>query len=156
MTAVRDNLCELGRMEIPRPQFHGMQFVATRGRQGFYKVTIRENGSKYGLQIKPQGPRRPILSSDLFQWYAYSPTSVKEEDSDGTVSPTPTQITLRKGDGHSDESSRSSQLSNYSSLSNSPSPFDLEPDYPNDYVPPHLRNSQRQINSYKTRYTEKL
>ncbi|VDM62578.1 unnamed protein product [Angiostrongylus costaricensis] len=62
---IRDSLCDLGRMEIPRPQFHGMQFVATRGKQGFYK-TIRENGSKYGLQVKPQGPRRPVLSNDLF------------------------------------------------------------------------------------------
>lgn len=35
---IRDSLCDLGRMEIPRPQFHGMQFVATRGKLGFYKV----------------------------------------------------------------------------------------------------------------------
>ncbi|VDP02760.1 unnamed protein product [Heligmosomoides polygyrus] len=65
---IRDSLCDLGRMEIPRPQFHGMQFVATRGKLGFYK-TIRENGSKYGVQIKAQGPRRPILSNDIFLRY---------------------------------------------------------------------------------------
>ncbi|KAJ1353527.1 hypothetical protein KIN20_010168 [Parelaphostrongylus tenuis] len=62
---IRDSLCDLGRMEIPRPQFRGMQFVATRGKQGFYK-TIRESGNKYGLQVKLQGPRRPVLSNDLF------------------------------------------------------------------------------------------
>ncbi|EYC40842.1 hypothetical protein Y032_0594g423 [Ancylostoma ceylanicum] len=62
---IRDNLCDLGRMEIPRPQFHGMQFVATRGKLGFYK-TIRENGGKYGIQVKSQGPRRPALSNDIF------------------------------------------------------------------------------------------
>ncbi|KIH68593.1 hypothetical protein ANCDUO_01067 [Ancylostoma duodenale] len=62
---IRDNLCDLGRMEIPRPQFHGMQFVATRGKLGFYK-TIRENGSKYGIHVKSQGPRRPALNNDIF------------------------------------------------------------------------------------------
>ncbi|VDM76362.1 unnamed protein product [Strongylus vulgaris] len=62
---IRDSLCDLGRMEIPRPQFNGMQFVATRGKLGFYK-TIRENGGKYGIQVKPQGPRRPALSSDVY------------------------------------------------------------------------------------------
>ncbi|VDK48079.1 unnamed protein product, partial [Cylicostephanus goldi] len=60
---IRDSLCDLGRMEIPRPQFQGMQFVATRGKFGFYK-TIRENGGKYGIQVKPQGPRRPALSNE--------------------------------------------------------------------------------------------
>lgn len=39
MTAIRDNLCELKRLEIPRPKCQGMQFVATRGRQGFYRVS---------------------------------------------------------------------------------------------------------------------
>lgn len=44
MTAIRepvklpDSLCNIGRMEIPRPQFEGLQFITTRGRQGFYMV----------------------------------------------------------------------------------------------------------------------
>ncbi|CAP34379.1 Protein CBG15948 [Caenorhabditis briggsae] len=75
MTAIRDNLCELGRLEIPRPKCQGMQFVATRGRQGFYR-TIRENGAMYGIQLKPQGPKRPQLSSDLFN----RPMTVPEEN----------------------------------------------------------------------------
>ncbi|EFO97424.1 hypothetical protein CRE_16804 [Caenorhabditis remanei] len=77
MTAIRDNLCELGRLEIPRPKCQGMQFVATRGRQGFYR-TIRENGAMYGIQLKPQGPKRPQLSSDLFN----RPMTVPEENSE--------------------------------------------------------------------------
>uniref|UniRef100_A0A1I7U073 Uncharacterized protein n=1 Tax=Caenorhabditis tropicalis TaxID=1561998 RepID=A0A1I7U073_9PELO len=77
MTAIRDNLCELKRLEIPRPKCQGMQFVATRGRQGFYR-TIRENGAMYGIQLKPQGPKRPQLSSDLFN----RPMTVPEENSE--------------------------------------------------------------------------
>ncbi|CAI2357528.1 unnamed protein product [Caenorhabditis sp. 36 PRJEB53466] len=77
MTAIRDNLCELGRLEIPRPKCQGMQFVATRGKQGFYR-TIRENGAMYGIQLKPQGPKRPQLSSDLFN----RPMTVPEENSE--------------------------------------------------------------------------
>ncbi|CAI5455085.1 unnamed protein product [Caenorhabditis angaria] len=81
MTAIRDNLCELGRMEIPRPKCQGMQFVATRGRQGFYR-TIRENGAKYGIQLKPQGPKRPQLSSELFSGSMFRPATVPEEISE--------------------------------------------------------------------------
>ncbi|EGT59497.1 hypothetical protein CAEBREN_11343 [Caenorhabditis brenneri] len=78
MTAIRDNLCELGRLEIPRPKCQGMQFVATRGRQGFYR-TIRENGAMYGIQLKPQGPKRPQLSSDLFNRPMTVPEEISEE-----------------------------------------------------------------------------
>ncbi|CAB3400629.1 unnamed protein product [Caenorhabditis bovis] len=80
MAAIRDNLCELGRLEIPRPKCTGMQFIATRGRQGFYR-TIRENGAKYGLQIKPQGPKRPQLSSELFS----RPMTLHEENAEDVL-----------------------------------------------------------------------
>ncbi|CAD6189071.1 unnamed protein product [Caenorhabditis auriculariae] len=95
MTAIRDNLCDLGRMEIPRPKCTGMQFVATRGRQGFYR-TIRENGAKYGLQIKPQGPRRPQLSSDLF----HRPLTVMEENREELDAPEQTSQPSYKQDSH--------------------------------------------------------
>lgn len=38
MTAVRDSLCNLEPVQIPRPQISGLQFIPTRGRLGFYKV----------------------------------------------------------------------------------------------------------------------
>jgi len=52
-------------VEIPRPQFHNMQFIHTRGRLGFYK-TIRQHGAQYGLQVKAYGPRRPALSTAMW------------------------------------------------------------------------------------------
>uniref|UniRef100_A0A8R1E4X6 Uncharacterized protein n=1 Tax=Caenorhabditis japonica TaxID=281687 RepID=A0A8R1E4X6_CAEJA len=91
MTAIRDNLCELGRLEIPRPKCQGMQFVATRGRQGFYR-TIRENGAMYGIQLKPQGPKRPTLSSDLFN----RPTTVPEENFEEVEAAQTSQPELKK------------------------------------------------------------
>lgn len=60
MAAVRDTLCKLRPVEIPRPKCAGLQFVATRGRFGFYQ-SIKRDGEKYGIQIKSQGPRRPTL-----------------------------------------------------------------------------------------------
>uniref|UniRef100_A0A915DBL9 Uncharacterized protein n=1 Tax=Ditylenchus dipsaci TaxID=166011 RepID=A0A915DBL9_9BILA len=59
-TAVRDTLCSLRPMEIPRPKCAGFQFVPTRGRMGFY-MSIKRDGEKYGIQLKNQGPRRPSL-----------------------------------------------------------------------------------------------
>ncbi|CCD61700.1 uncharacterized protein CELE_B0302.5 [Caenorhabditis elegans] len=91
MTAIRDNLCELKRLEIPRPKCQGMQFVATRGRQGFYR-TIRENGAMYGIQLKPQGPKRPQLSSDLFN----RPMTVPEENSEDVEEAQTSQPETRK------------------------------------------------------------
>uniref|UniRef100_A0A0N5AAN7 MBD domain-containing protein n=1 Tax=Syphacia muris TaxID=451379 RepID=A0A0N5AAN7_9BILA len=61
MTAVRDTLCNLRPLEIPRPHVPGFQFIPTRGRQGFYK-SIRRDGAQYGIHIKPMGPRRPTLA----------------------------------------------------------------------------------------------
>ncbi|CAI4228526.1 unnamed protein product [Auanema sp. JU1783] len=142
MTAtLRDSICQMGRMEIPRPEFKGMQFVATRGKMGFYR-TIRANGAQYGLQMKQQPPRRPALSSSLFQ----RPDTVKEEDSDDTISPPPTP--RRQEYGHSDnDDSSSSQMSNYSVSPQPPSPVDLPPDYPDDYVPIHLRKQPQKLDS---------
>ncbi|KAL3990426.1 hypothetical protein ACH3XW_31725 [Acanthocheilonema viteae] len=65
MTAVRDSLCNMEPVQIPRPQISGLQFIPTRGRLGFY-ATIRRDGEKYGVEIKPIGPRRPVLSDGLF------------------------------------------------------------------------------------------
>lgn len=38
MTAVRDSLCNMEPVHIPRPQISGLQFIPTRGRLGFYAV----------------------------------------------------------------------------------------------------------------------
>lgn len=38
MTAMRDTLCKLRPIEIPRPKYSGLQFISTRGRLGFYQV----------------------------------------------------------------------------------------------------------------------
>ncbi|CAG9531232.1 unnamed protein product [Cercopithifilaria johnstoni] len=65
MTAVRDSLCNMEPVQIPRPQISGLQFIPTRGRLGFY-ASIRRDGEKYGVEIKPIGPRRPLLSDGLF------------------------------------------------------------------------------------------
>ncbi|KAI6190745.1 hypothetical protein M3Y97_00152000 [Aphelenchoides bicaudatus] len=54
-------------VEIPRPKCHGLEFVPTRGRHGFYK-SIRNEGHKYGLQIKSMGPRRPALPTANDFW----------------------------------------------------------------------------------------
>ncbi|KHN75968.1 Uncharacterized protein Tcan_18220 [Toxocara canis] len=61
MTAVRDTLCNLRPLEIPRPHIPGLQFIPTRGRLGFYR-SIRREGAQYGIQIKAAGPRRPALA----------------------------------------------------------------------------------------------
>ncbi|VDM46631.1 unnamed protein product [Toxocara canis] len=45
------------RMEIPRPQISGLEFVPTRGRLGFYK-SIQKS--------MPTAPRRPPLSEVHF------------------------------------------------------------------------------------------
>ncbi|PAV60901.1 hypothetical protein WR25_17153 [Diploscapter pachys] len=74
-TAMRDSLIDKGLIVIPRPHYNNMQFVATRGRQGFYR-TIRENGAQYGVNIRPQGARRPQLNANLF----VRPDTLKEED----------------------------------------------------------------------------
>lgn len=36
---MRDSLCDLRPIEIPRPKFSGMQFISTRGRYGFYQAS---------------------------------------------------------------------------------------------------------------------
>ncbi|CAJ0953040.1 unnamed protein product, partial [Mesorhabditis belari] len=146
---IRDNFCSLNRMEIPRPKMQGFQWVQTRGRQGFYK-TIRANAPKYGLpDIKPPGPRRGVLGEDLFR--NSRPETVKEEDSDGTISPPqPTYRQNRGANSSTDRSSTSSQLSSDSSRRSSPDP---EPDYPMDYVPPQfppLRHSPPRLPSSKS------
>ncbi|VDM16365.1 unnamed protein product [Wuchereria bancrofti] len=66
MAAVRDSLCNMEPVQIPRPQISGLQFIPTRGRLGFY-ATIRRDGEKYGVGMKPIGPRRPVLSDSLFK-----------------------------------------------------------------------------------------
>ncbi|VIO89956.1 Uncharacterized protein BM_BM18090 [Brugia malayi] len=66
MAAVRDSLCNMEPVQIPRPQISGLQFIPTRGRLGFY-ATIRRDGEKYGVGMKPIGPRRPVLSESLFK-----------------------------------------------------------------------------------------
>ncbi|VDK75098.1 unnamed protein product [Litomosoides sigmodontis] len=65
MTAMRDSLCNMEPVQIPRPQISGLQFIPTRGRLGFY-ATICRDGEKYGVEIKRIGPRRPVLSDGLF------------------------------------------------------------------------------------------
>ena len=37
---MRDSLIDKGLIVIPRPHYNNMQFVATRGRQGFYRVSL--------------------------------------------------------------------------------------------------------------------
>uniref|UniRef100_A0AC35TVM4 NADH-ubiquinone oxidoreductase 9 kDa subunit n=1 Tax=Rhabditophanes sp. KR3021 TaxID=114890 RepID=A0AC35TVM4_9BILA len=64
-SGIRDTLCNLGPLGIPRPTIKGFNFVKTRGTIGFYK-TIRAEGEKYGVSIKPQGPRRSLLPSSDF------------------------------------------------------------------------------------------
>ncbi|VDL69487.1 unnamed protein product [Nippostrongylus brasiliensis] len=148
---IRDSLCDLGRMEIPRPQFHGMQFVATRGKLGFYK-TIRENGSKYGLQVKAQGPRRPVLSNDIF----LRPSTVKEETAEEICSPQGKTLMMRPPPSRAPpmndpERNRTAQKSaNSGGLRLQPKGTELEPDYPSDYVPPHLRSHQNNHEHEKT------
>lgn len=39
LSGFRDILCGLQRVEIPRPKCTGMEFIATRGRYGFYQVS---------------------------------------------------------------------------------------------------------------------
>lgn len=145
---IRDSLCDLGRMEIPRPQFHGMQFVATRGKLGFYK-TIRENGSKYGVQIKAQGPRRPILSNDIF----LRPMTVKEESTEDVAS-TENRTTIRypasRAKPNDIEQERFNENPKSHESRSQPIRVELEPDYPSDYVPPHLRINQGYTNNHKT------
>uniref|UniRef100_A0A915PPZ2 Uncharacterized protein n=1 Tax=Setaria digitata TaxID=48799 RepID=A0A915PPZ2_9BILA len=65
MATVRDSLCNMEPVQIPRPQISGLQFIPTRGRLGFY-ATIRRDGEKYGVEMKPIGPRRPVLTNGLF------------------------------------------------------------------------------------------
>lgn len=52
-------------MMIPRPKCSGMEFVQTRGRQGFY-LSLRRKGAQFGIQAPNQGPRRPALAN-LFE-----------------------------------------------------------------------------------------
>ncbi|KJH40516.1 hypothetical protein DICVIV_13529 [Dictyocaulus viviparus] len=134
---IRDTLCDLGRMEIPRPQFYGMQFVATRGKQGFYK-TIRDNGSKYGIQVKAQRSRRPVLSNDLF----LRPLNMEEkiaEDRHSTSRTKPNNTDLNQYTQHVNNSdSRNKSIC-----------MELEPDYPDDYIPPHTY-SNKNSKSHKT------
>ncbi|KAK5980025.1 hypothetical protein GCK32_000126 [Trichostrongylus colubriformis] len=142
---IRDSLCDLGRMEIPRPQFRGMQFIATRGKLGFYK-TIRESGSKYGLQVRPQGPRRPVLNNDIF----LKPSTVKEETAEDT-SASESRIANRPPVSRAKptDTERDKNIQN-SGPRNQPIRVELEPDYPSDYVPPHMRINQGYSKNQKT------
>ncbi|GMT03939.1 hypothetical protein PENTCL1PPCAC_26113, partial [Pristionchus entomophagus] len=112
-----DLYASLTPLEIPRPKCHGMQFVPTRGRYGFYR-TIRAEGSKYGVSIKGMGPRRPVLSKDLFQ----RPQTVIEEEERADNSQGSTESINQHN-----SSSASSQIS-----SDRSSPIEIEPDYPLD------------------------
>lgn len=60
----RDSFCNLeaNKLRIPRPSFTGMQFIQTRGRQGYYMSTRRRD--PWGSN--PQ-PKRPLLSELSFQ-----------------------------------------------------------------------------------------
>ncbi|KAK6031000.1 hypothetical protein OSTOST_02852 [Ostertagia ostertagi] len=145
---IRDNLCDLGRMEIPRPQFHGMQFIATRGKLGFYK-TIRENGSKYGVQVRAQGPRRPVLSNDIF----LKPSTVKEEAVEDSPLPenrNANRPPISRAKPSDPDRDRNSQNSKNGVSRSQPIRVELEPDYPSDYVPPHLRINQGHSKNQKT------
>ncbi|KAK0405694.1 hypothetical protein QR680_018142 [Steinernema hermaphroditum] len=117
MTAVRENFINLPPMEIPRPKCQGMQFITTRGRQGFYQ-SIRRTGAQYGLQIKPMGPRRAALPDQSF-WSR--PETVKEEEPETASLPSPT---TPRDSGHSSDSDsrRSSSVSYFSSKESSPQP----------------------------------
>ncbi|GMR32806.1 hypothetical protein PMAYCL1PPCAC_03001 [Pristionchus mayeri] len=114
-----DLLQSITPLEIPRPKCHGMQFVPTRGRYGFYR-TIRAEGSKYGVSIKGMGPRRPVLSKDLF-----TRPAVIEEEERGDQS----QGSTESINHNSSSSSASSQIS-----SDRSSPIEIEPDYPLDDI----------------------
>uniref|UniRef100_A0A914ZDE3 Uncharacterized protein n=1 Tax=Parascaris univalens TaxID=6257 RepID=A0A914ZDE3_PARUN len=134
MTAVRDTLCNLRPLEIPRPHISGLQFIPTRGRLGFYK-SIRREGAQYGIQIKPSGPRRPALADAC--WGPIEPA--KEINAESCCMGSNTSNTQRleyprQGQCSSlsssdDESHTSSQLSNCSDDSSKKSPLD-EPEYP--------------------------
>lgn len=78
MTAVRDTLCNLRPLEIPRPHVPGFQFITTRGRQGFYK-SIRRDGAQYGIHIKSTGPRRPTLADAYWNFKDASEKSEGKE-----------------------------------------------------------------------------
>ncbi|KAI1730869.1 hypothetical protein Ddc_03588 [Ditylenchus destructor] len=91
MTAVRDTLCNLSPVEIPRPKCAGFQFVRTRGRMGFYQ-SIKRDGEKYGVQIKNQGPRRPSLPGPDF-WA----TSSDSRETEAQLSGNGTTINQKNG-----------------------------------------------------------
>ncbi|KAF8381201.1 hypothetical protein PRIPAC_70343 [Pristionchus pacificus] len=130
-----DILQSITPLEIPRPKCHGMQFVPTRGRYGFYR-TIRAEGSKYGVSIKGMGPRRPVLSKDLFT----RPQTVIEEEERSEQS----QGSTESINHHS--SSASSQIS-----SDRSSPIEIEPDYPlDDDEPQQPPSSRPQIHPTQT------
>ncbi|MFH4979183.1 hypothetical protein AB6A40_005892 [Gnathostoma spinigerum] len=79
MAAVRDALCNIQPLEIPRPQVSGLQFIPTRGRQGFYR-SIRREGAQYGVKIRENGPRRTPLSD--VDWSADSDNQPRDSGGD--------------------------------------------------------------------------
>ncbi|VDK46320.1 unnamed protein product [Anisakis simplex] len=154
MTAVRDTLCNLRPLEIPRPHIPGLQFIPTRGRLGFYK-SIRRDGAQFGLQIKPMGPRRPALADACWDPPVNASKQSNPETSSRRSNPDASKQLneqscgerLRNSMNSSDEESQTSsisQLSNYSdgSASTRNSPVD-EPEYPEpDYdiiTPPNVK-----------------
>uniref|UniRef100_A0A1I8ACW1 IRS-type PTB domain-containing protein n=1 Tax=Steinernema glaseri TaxID=37863 RepID=A0A1I8ACW1_9BILA len=134
MTAVRESFINLKPLEIPRPKCQGMQFITTRGRQGFYQ-SIRRNGAQYGLQIKPMGPRRSALPDQSF-WTR--PETVKEEEPQTTSVPSSPTQHCDSGVSSDSESRRSSSVSYFPPESSPPpsqnyrfsQPILEEPEFP--------------------------
>uniref|UniRef100_A0A0N5BG37 Homeobox protein 2-like n=1 Tax=Strongyloides papillosus TaxID=174720 RepID=A0A0N5BG37_STREA len=81
-TGFRDTLCNLKPLGIPRPTIKGLKFIPTKGRMGFYK-TIKQEGEKYGVSIKNQGPRRPALPGADFWKQNQEGTDEKKESREG-------------------------------------------------------------------------
>ncbi len=80
----RDSFCNLqpSQLRIPRPTFTGMQFVQTRGRQGYYLTTRR--GDPWG-GVNAQS-RRPLLSDIRFEREAIPEDNTSSKSSSSLVS----------------------------------------------------------------------
>uniref|UniRef100_A0A183VF87 IRS-type PTB domain-containing protein n=1 Tax=Toxocara canis TaxID=6265 RepID=A0A183VF87_TOXCA len=154
MTAVRDTLCNLRPLEIPRPHIPGLQFIPTRGRLGFYR-SIRREGAQYGIQIKAAGPRRPALADAC--WGPIESTKETNAESSRVSSltdnatPVEQQLILRQQNTMTSSDEDSSHPSNYSDESPKGSSLD-EPEYPEpDYdTVPNVKT--KPCNTDKTKF----
>ncbi|KAI6174373.1 hypothetical protein M3Y98_01183100 [Aphelenchoides besseyi] len=135
-------------MEIPRPKCNGMTFVPTVGRRGFYK-SIRNEGHKYGVAIKPSGPRRPTLPTADF-WTpptefpstdSYGSESSDDQSVASTLPPTPPPRVDANANVISSTNAKFHQPMNFSYESIPEEPEVPEPDY-DDNVPSPVKNKK--------------